>query len=174
MKLGQKFDSRVARLSEGLARRMSRRHMLRRVIIGGATSIAALSLGQRPALAESCQCGPTYRCNQYGHHCPAYRCPNGYQVCKNRQGEYCSCSQGHYNQQGYCCEYASGRWVACGGLGRGRGYRMCYDCVRRHPVKHAPCTTWCTCLTECICCHCTTAEEVRSELSRIRQMAGDD
>jgi hypothetical protein len=174
MKLGQKFDARVARLSEGIARRISRRDALRAAIIGGVTSIATLSIGQRPALANYCDCGPTSRCNRYGHRCRAYRCPSGYETCKNRHDDYCSCSRGHYNRQGYCCEYANGKWVACNRLGKGHGYRMCYDCVGHGHNRAEDCADWCTCLTECICCHCRSAKEVRSELNRIQQLVGDD
>jgi len=173
MQLGQKLDSRVARLSEGLARRISRRDALRTAIVGGATSIAALSLGQRPALAQACECGPTYRCGHYGHPCGAYGCPSGYELCKNQSEFYCTCGRRHYNRQGYCCEYTGGRWVACTGLGKGHGYKMCYDCIDHgHRNANNRCTDWCTCLTECICCQCTSAEQVRSELSRIQQLAG--
>lgn len=172
MQLGQKFDSRVARLSEGLARRISRRAVLRTAIVGGASGIAALSLGQRPALAQVCECGPTYRCNHYGHPCRDYGCPKDYELCKNGPYYYCTCASGHFNQQGYCCEYYGGTWVACTGLGNGYGYEVCYDCIKpKHYNENDRCNDWCTCLSECICCHCTNAEQVRSEMSRMQLSA---
>jgi hypothetical protein len=177
MQLGQKFDSRIARLSEGLARRISRRDALRTAIVGGASGIAALTLGQRPALAQTCYCGPTYRCNDYGHDCHNYGCPTGYELCKNASDYYCSCAQGHFNRQGYCCEYTAGTWVACGGLGKGYGYELCYDCIATgkgdagHGNTKDRCTDWCTCLSACICCTCTSPDQVRSELSRVQLSA---
>jgi hypothetical protein len=169
MRLGQKLDSRVAHLSETLTRRISRRDALRTAIVGGATSIAVMSLGQKPALAQSCYCGPTVHCDNYGHKCPSNGCPTGYEACKQGSDYYCSCAQGHLNRQGYCCEWAAGTWIACTGLGKGYGYKKCYDCISvGRGNEHDRCTDWCTCLGECICCTCTKPEEVRSEMARVQ------
>lgn len=171
-KVGDKFDTRVGELTEKITRRMSRRDALRTAVVGGAASIAALAVGQRPAEARaltSCDCGPTYRCGHYGHSCPSYGCPSGYDLCKNGSA-YCSCDQGHYNVQGYCCEYSSGSWVACNNGGTcGAGYRLCYDCHCPSGCTYSGCRYWCTCLSACICCNCCTKEQVRAEMKRLQK-----
>jgi hypothetical protein len=166
--MGDKFDARVGNIAERINRRMTRRDALRTAVLGGAASIAALTLGQKPALAVTCECGPTLHCAHYGHKCPTGSgCPSGYILCKNSSSAYCSCDQGHYNWQGYCCEYSSGTWIACSGLGNGHGYEVCSDCLG--PKRE--CTYWCTCLSECICCDCNNSEDVRAEHKRISALA---
>ena len=65
---GSSFDARVSQMTERAARRMSRRNILRTVFVGGAASIAAISIGETPALAADCagHCGPTPRCRAAG------------------------------------------------------------------------------------------------------------
>lgn len=161
--MGEKLDTRVGSIAERINRRMTRRNALRTAVLGGAAGIASLALGQSPALAVTCDCGPTYRCGHYGYPCPNTGCPSGYSLCKNSSTAYCSCDQGHYNRQGYCCEYSSGQWVACSGLGHGYGYELCYDCL-----GPGHCADWCTCLSTCICCQCLTPQDVRQEHKRLQ------
>jgi len=165
--LGDKIDTGVARVAERIARTMTRRDALRRGVLGGITGMAALAVGARPAMAVTCTCGPTYNCAHWGASCTCCGCPSGYVLCKN-DGSYCSCSGGHYNSQGYCCEYSSGYWVACNGIccGSGcNGYRLCYDC------KASTCQEWCTCLSQEFCCQCATPEEVAKEQARTQALA---
>ena len=49
------------------------------------------------------------------------------------------------------------------GVGKGYGYRVCYDCIGK-----SGCKGWCTCLSECVCCHCQTVSDVRAEQHRIQ------
>jgi hypothetical protein len=159
--VGSRLDDQVAGIAERVVRRISRRDALRTSMLGGAGAVAALAIGERPASATTanCYCGPTYRCGYWGHPCPHHGCPSRYRLCKN-DGSYCSCAAGHTNVQGYCCEYASGYWVACGGLCGGYGYRLCYDCKWIH------CGHWCTCLSALNCCHCTSPEDFHKEQAR--------
>jgi hypothetical protein len=150
---GERFDARIADLAERTARRVSRRNALRSVLIGGSAGIAALAVGERPALAADCRCGPTRRCSG----CPEVGCPHGYELCKGSFTSDC------FNSQGYRCEWPQGTWIACMGVGKGYGYRVCYDCIGK-----SGCKGWCTCLSECVCCHCQTVADVRAEQHRIQ------
>lgn len=164
--VGTKLDGQVAGIAERLVRRISRRDALRNGVLGGAGAVAAFAVGERPASAERarCYCGPTYHCGHWGNHCPEHGCPSdGFVLCKN-DGSYCSCRGGGTNTQGYCCEYASGYWVACGGLCNGYGYRLCFDCKRTY------CTYWCTCLSAVKCCGCTTPEDFHKEQARLQAL----
>lgn len=155
--VGDKLDARVASVAERVVRRITRRDALQRGVLGGAVGLAAFAIGERPAMAATCDCGPTYRCDHWGNGCPPNGCPtDGFVLCKN-DGSYCSCRGGGKNSQGYCCEYSSGYWVACSGLCKGHGYKLCYDC------KRSSCYYWCTCLSETLCCGCTTPEDARRE-----------
>jgi hypothetical protein len=49
--LGSSFDAGVSRMTERAARKMARRNILRTVFVGGAASIAAISLPTAPATA---------------------------------------------------------------------------------------------------------------------------
>ncbi len=118
-------------IAERVARRMNRRDALRRAIVGGTTGLAALALGNSPAQATTCHCGPTRRCEK----CPAVGCPHGYHLCKGSFTSNC------FNSQGYRCEWPAGNWIACMGLGKGLGYKVCYDCI-----GPGGCEGWCTCL----------------------------
>jgi hypothetical protein len=151
---GERFDARVGELTERIARRVSRRDALRGVLIGGSSGLAALAVGERPALADSCRCGPTRRCTG----CPELGCPDGHRVCKGSFTSNC------FNEQGYRCEWPQGTWIACMGLGKGYGYRVCYDCIGA-----GGCRQWCTCQSWCICCDCRSAADVRAEQRRIQQ-----
>jgi hypothetical protein len=153
-RLSANVDARIGAIAERVVRRISRRDALRGVVVGGTAGLAALALGERPALAQGCDCGPTRRCSG----CPGVGCPPGYRLCKGSFNSNC------FNYQGYRCEWPSGTWIACMGLGKGGlGYRICYDCI-----NHTGCEYWCTCLSECVCCHCATAGDVRLEQHRIQ------
>jgi len=152
---GERLDARVGDLAERVVRRVSRRDALRGVLVGGTAGMASLALGERPALADTCVCGPTRRC----HGCPDVGCPRGYHLCKGSFTGDC------FNTQGYRCEWPQGTWIACMGLGKGYGYRVCYDCIHRDD-----CPGWCTCMSNCICCDCLTVSDVRSEQHRVQQL----
>lgn len=151
---GSSFDTRVSQLTERAVRRMSRRKALRTVFVGGAAGIAAISVGETPAFADECShnCGPTPRCSR----CRPAECPHGYILCKGSPTGDC------FNKEGYRCEWPSGMWIACTGLGHGYGYKICKDCIFRHR-----CHDWCTCLTECLCCDCKTAADFKHEQYRL-------
>jgi hypothetical protein len=152
---GERFDSRVGDLAERVARRVSRRTALRSAVLGGTVGVASLAIGERPALADDCHCGPTRRCRG----CREHGCPHGHHLCKGSFTSDC------FNVQGYRCEWPRGMWIACMGIGRGHGYRVCYDCIGKAGCRH-----WCTCLSHCVCCHCRTASDVRAEQHRIEQL----
>jgi hypothetical protein len=161
--LGESFDTRVARVAEWAARRVSRRNALRTVILGGAIGVSELAVGQSPAWADACtsNCGPTRRCSG----CHPYRCPTGYSLCHGSFTSNC------FNNQGYRCEWPAGEWVACTGLGKHHhGIRICLDCIHGKTSSDAACDGWCTCLTECLCCHCTTAADVKAEQQRMMSL----
>jgi hypothetical protein len=148
--LGSSFDARINQMAERATRRMSRRNILRTVFVGGAASIAAVSIGETPAFADDCtrRCGPTSQCLR----CRPTECPHGYVLCKGSFTGDC------FNHEGYRCEWPHGLWIACTGLGHGYGYRICKDCIFRDR-----CRDWCTCLTDCVCCSCRTAEDFKAE-----------
>ncbi|HBW18397.1 MAG: hypothetical protein ACLPN6_05645 [Streptosporangiaceae bacterium] len=153
--LGGSLDARVGALAERAMRRISRRDALRGAVVGGTAGLAALTLGERPALAESCDCGPTRRCAG----CPDIGCPGGYSLCKGSFSSDC------FNGQGYRCEWPQGTWIACMNAGKGYGYKVCYDCI-----NHAGCKDWCTCLSECICCDCASVRDIRAEQHRLQAL----
>lgn len=150
---GERFDARVGDIAERVTRRVSRRDALRGVLVGGATSLAALAAGESPAQAAECTCGPTRRCSG----CPDVGCPKDYHLCKGSFSSDC------FNTQGYRCEWPQGTWIACMGLGKGLGYRVCYDCIGK-----SGCSGWCTCESKCVCCDCRTVADVRAEQHRIQ------
>jgi hypothetical protein len=149
------FDAKISQVTERAIRRMSRRNILRTVFVSGAASIAAISVGETPALADDCtrHCGPTSRCR----HCRPTECPHGYVLCKGSFVSDC------FNHQGYRCEWPAGLWIACTGLGHGYGYKICKDCIFRDR-----CNDWCTCLTDCICCGCRNAADFKEEQYRLQ------
>jgi hypothetical protein len=146
------LDDRIGALSEQVARRVSRRDALRRAVLGGTTGLAALAVGASPAQASTCVCGPTRRCSG----CPDVGCPPGKHLCKGSFTGDC------FNNQGYRCEWPHGTWIACTGLGKGLGYKVCYDCI-----GVSGCKDWCTCLSDCICCGCGSPADVRAEQRRL-------
>ncbi len=75
---GTSLDERIAAITERVVRRVSRRDALRRVVVGGSAGIAALAIGATPALAATCDCGPTRRCSR----CPEVGCPPKHHLCK--------------------------------------------------------------------------------------------
>lgn len=151
-----KVDDRIEDLAERTYRRMGRRDLLRGSVVTGVVSIAALALGERPAGATTCDCGPTGRCSG----CAPFGCPSGYSLCKGCGT--CNC----FNSSGFRCEWPGGTWIACTGLGTcGAGYRTCYDCI-----GPSGCKGWCTCLGSCVCCTCCTAAEVKAEQKRIQEL----
>jgi hypothetical protein len=152
-RLPASIDTHIGTIAERVVRRMSRRDALRRAVVGGTAGIAALALGQLPAEAATCTCGPTRRCAR----CPGIGCPSGYHLCKGSFTSNC------FNKQGFRCEWPSGTWIACMNVGRGYGYKVCYDCI-----NSSGCQDWCTCLSECICCHCETVRDLRAEQQRIQ------
>jgi hypothetical protein len=149
-----RFDARVGDMAERIARRVSRRDAVRGALLGGATGLAAIALGESPAQAQTCMCGPTRRCSG----CPDVGCPHGYRLCKGSFTSDC------FNNQGYRCEWPQGLWIACMGKGKGLGYRVCYDCINKEG-----CSKWCTCQSRCVCCDCETADDVRREQHRLQQ-----
>lgn len=152
---GTEIDNGIAALAERASRRMTRRQAVKTIVTGGAAAIATLTLGQRPAFATTCMCGPTVRCSGCP---PVYGCPSGYTLCKGSSTNKC------FNYQHYRCEYPTGYWTACTGLGKGGGYKTCFDCI-----KGGDCSHWCTCLSECICCGCNTPEDVKVEQRRLQE-----
>jgi len=150
----QGAGDRTGSFGEQVARKLNRRDALRRAVVGGTTGLAAVALGTSPAQAAGCYCGPTRRCGN----CPAIGCPRGQHLCTSHFDNG-SC----FNYQGYRCEWPQGSWIACMNLGKGLGYRVCYDCIGK-----AGCTDWCTCLSECICCHCASPADVRAEQRRLQ------
>lgn len=150
------MDERIGLVTERVVRKVNRRDALRRVVVGGATGLAALAVGASPAQAAGCDCGPTRRCAN----CPGVGCPPHHHLCKGSFTGHC------FNRQGYRCEWPSGSWIACMNLGKGLGYKVCYDCI-----GHGGCKDWCTCLSECICCGCSTPADVKAEQRRLAHAA---
>jgi hypothetical protein len=152
---GERLDARIGEVAERAARRLSRRDALRGTVMSGTAGLAALSLGEKPSLAEPefCWCGPTRRCAR----CPGTGCPRGYHLCRGSFRSKC------FNRQGFRCEWPAGRWIACMNLGRGYGYKVCYDCI-----GSGGCRDWCTCLSKCVCCGCTTVADLRAEQHRLQ------
>jgi hypothetical protein len=150
------LDRTVNILSESAARTLTRRRVLRTAVKGlvAATAGLALTLGPdlREAFAQTCTCNwiggsSNADCPKVGY-CSDDSCPSGCSLCTSGGG---------------CCEYPSGSWVSCTGLGRcGAGYRLCIDC------KCSTCSGYlCTCLTDFYCCNCCTPSEVEAEMQRI-------
>jgi hypothetical protein len=152
---GTRLDARIGGAAERAARRLSRRDALRGAVVNGTAGLAALSVGHRPSLspAQTCQCGPTRRCAG----CPGTGCPPGYHLCKG------SFTSGCFNRQGFRCEWPSGTWIACMNMGKGYGYKVCYDCINKNG-----CRDWCTCQSQCICCGCATVADLRTEQQHLQ------
>jgi hypothetical protein len=165
--LGEKVDIGVASVAERVVRKMTRREVVLRGVVGAGATLAALTVGVRPSKAVTCVCGPTYNCSHWGWSCRSAGCPSGMFACQNISSNSCSCINGGKNTQGYCCLYPSGNWIACSGIccGNGgcNGYRICYDC------QGNGCDKWCTCLSDVQCCECATPQDVHNEMIRLEQ-----
>jgi len=153
------FDKHVSILSESLARMLSRRKMVGSTIKGVFATVAAATAGQLTNVGEAfashhCTCDDNWTvgkpCANLGHTCPHHSgCPQGCVVC-------------HSNDCGGWCNWSTGKWVSCHGLGTcGKGYKICTDCKCLH------CSHKCTCLSQCICCSCCTSADVRNEMERL-------
>jgi hypothetical protein len=148
--LGTKFDDRVGRGTDRIARRTSRRDVLRTAVLGSVAAAGAIALGQRPALAAvhcKAPCGSgggSPRCSG----CPSLGCPSGMKLCKN-------------NCHGLC-PYPHGTWVRCTGLGRcGKGYTVCQDCH-----SEGSCNV-CECESGIQCADCCSSADVQAERRRM-------
>jgi hypothetical protein len=153
------FDKQVSILSETFARLLSRRKMLGTAVKGVFATVAAATHGQFANVGEAfafiCTCNDDWRhgrpclyCRDYG-----YRCPWDCIVCTNR--DWC----------GGWCNWYHGRWIACHHLGVcGHGYRICTDCMC------GDCDYRCTCLSDCFCCYCCTAGDIRAERERLASL----
>lgn len=170
-RLGDRLDASIASITERATRRMTRRDALRAGVVGSTVGLAALALGERPALAaripNSFGCGPTRRCAG----CQPVACPSGYRACKitslcGTPPSFGGSGGGVTNSQGFWCEWPEGEWIAYHNLGHGHGYRVCLDCVKS-PINSTHCHGWCTCLTICVCCYCKTVADVKAEMQRL-------
>lgn len=159
----EEFDKQVSVFAESLARRLARRKMLGAAVKGAVATIAAATIGQftniGQAFAVSCTCDDNWTtgvpCDSIGYHCsPSSYCPSGCAVC---------CC----NDCGGWCNYPSGSWVSCQGLGTcGNGYKICTDCKCAGSCNHK-----CTCLSQCICCSCCKKEDVQAEMRRLATLS---
>jgi len=153
------LDKSISIVSESIARALSRRKMVRYSVRGLFATVAAATLGQFIGLGEadaSCHCTcddcwtTGHTCNHYGHPCPSHNCPSGCTTCTSH--DWC----------GGWCNYRSGKWVSCYGLGVcGKGYRICRDC------KCPTCRVKCTCRSAIVCYSCCTVSDVKTEMVRI-------
>jgi hypothetical protein len=162
---GPGLDTRIGDIAERAARKLNRRDAIRGAVVTGTAGLASLSLGRVPARAATdvaCQCGPTRRCAG----CPEtheHRCPKGHHLCRGSSTSNC------FNKQGYRCEWPNASWIACMNLGKGHGYKVCYDCI-----GHKGCKDWCTCLSRCVCCDCTSAADLKAEQQRLASVVLTD
>jgi hypothetical protein len=159
--LGENFDTGVGKVSEKVNRRLSRRNALRAGVVSTVAGIAAVALGQSPASAYkySPGCGPTKSCK--GCHLPD-GCPKGYELCLKKWA-----CKNDYSKKCCYCEWPGGIWESGHNLGKGgHGFTLCFDCVKK-PHDATTCKTWCTCESECFCCNCVSAEDVRQEMHRL-------
>ena len=167
---GANLDSRIGGFAERVNRRLTRRTALRAGIVGSVAGLASIAMGESPAAAYpfSPGCGPTVSCSGCGY---PQGCPSGYDLCK--QSSLCGTPPkaggvggGVANDQGFWCEWLGGIWESARNLGHGHGYTLCYDCVKS-PIDSSTCDTWCTCASACICCQCTTKQDVLTEQKRL-------
>lgn len=154
---GHKVDEKLSVLSEGLARKVSRRRFLARGVTGVGATIAATTLmefeGMPAARASTCGCSPPRGVFCGGcQNANSVTCPAGCSVCTRGQ-----CSG---------CIYTSGYWVGCSGQGTcGNGYNVCYDC------KCGSCSGTCGCGSNCRCCGCCSPAELWKEQARYEELA---
>jgi hypothetical protein len=156
------LDKHISNIAESMARRVNRRRVITRGIKGGFALVAGLALGQlsnlKEAFAVTCTCNwaggsGNANCPNVGG-CPAQGCPSGCSICTTSSG----C--------GTICNYASGFWVSCTGLGScGKGYRLCRDC------NCNGCNYICTCLSATICNFCCSKKELEESLRQFGLVA---
>lgn len=154
----EEFDKRVSVWSESFARMLNRRKMAGMAVKGIFASVAAATLGQIVGVGEaqaSCHCTcddcwtTGHHCDHIGHPCPPHNCPTNCVIC-------------HSGDCGGWCNYKTGKWVSCSGLGTcGKGYRICTDCKCLH------CNHKCTCRSAIICANCCTAADVKNEMEQL-------
>lgn len=157
------FDKNISIAAESLARKLNRRKMMTNTIKGVFATVAAATIGQfaniGQAFAVSCTCDDNWTngspCNNIGYPCPSTTgCPSGCAVCTN-------------NDCGGWCNYSTGSWISCTGLGTcGNGYKKCVDCKCA-----GTCSKKCTCLGPCICCNCCSAQDIRDEMHRLAALS---
>jgi hypothetical protein len=149
--LGARFDNRLGKGTERIARRITRRDAVRTAILTGAATAGALALGQVPANAAiTCpdRCGPSPLCRA-GSCPPTSGCPSGRSLCKKP-----TCG----------CEWTTGSWVHCQGYGRcGQGFTLCQDC-------RSGCSI-CICISGILCAQCCSPADVLAEHQRIQELA---
>lgn len=149
----EEFDRRMSIWSESFARKFNRRKVVGGAVKGVVAMIAAATVGQLANLGEAfaatCTCDENWTqghpCGYWGYPCPhntSYTdpCPAKMRVCTINDSTH-GC--------GGWCDYSSGHWVSCSGLGSsGKGYKLCWDCT----LKANPCHPKCSCLSGCFGC----------------------
>lgn len=157
MEVLNRTDSRVSVASEEIARKISRRQAVSRMVKGVVGATAALSVGKLVAPSVA---GASGLCNwANGKECSgcpsSASCPSGYVICTSSD-KYCGTSGE--------CPYPNGDWVSisCGRCGM--GYYVCTDC---RPSGDSNCRDVCTCLSGCICSGCCTPAEVKAEFAKL-------
>jgi hypothetical protein len=154
---GEEADRRMSHLTEDVARKVSRRKVLKHGIKGIVASVAAMAIGSTvgadPALASSCGCSypGCGHCSCRGKPCPSGGgCPSGCYICTSVDCPSTSCI------------YSGGSWIdsdcSCGVCGF--GYYRCYDC------RCTSCSTLCGCRTTCLCSGCCAPAELRTLMAR--------
>lgn len=157
-------DRRLSELSEDVARKLSRRQVLRKGVKGAVAAVAVLAFGGtagvRGAVASSLvSCGCSYpgcgHCSCRGKTCPSGGgCPSGCYVCKKT-----TCPN-------TACIYNTGSWIdadcPCGICGY--GYFRCYDC------RCTSCSRLCGCRSWCLCSGCCRPEELGHQLERDKEL----
>jgi hypothetical protein len=151
------IDEKISVRAESIARLMERRKFISTAAKGVVAVAAAVALGSftgiKKAFADSCTCDWAL-----GNHCFGERveftCPSGCSTCTSINGQP-SCN-------GWC-NWASGYWVSCSGLGVcGHGWRLCLDCECNND-----CGNLCTLLTGIFCNGCCTSMQVEEEMRRL-------
>jgi hypothetical protein len=159
--LSDQADRRMSHLTEDLARKLSRRQILKKSVKGIVASVAGLTFGSTvgadPAHARACGCSypGCGHCNCRGKSCPRNGgCPSGCVVCTKAD---CPSS---------ACIYSGGSWIdadcSCGTCGF--GYFRCYDC------RCTSCSKLCGCRTTCLCSGCCRAAELRAQMAKDEEL----
>jgi hypothetical protein len=156
-------DATVSDLTEGLARRLSRRQVVFKVVRGAALGFAAASTagfaGVRTALAAAAASGCNFpgcgSCSCLGKTCPSNGCPSGCYTCTPTSG---GCAN---------CGWSDANWVCCTGCAGGTcGYRLCWDC------RCTSCSRTCGCRSTCRCTGCCSLQDIEAALAREGELAG--